>query len=92
MKRFARLGAIALGAGVLAVTQASAGEGLFGRIRNRNAPNLVIDSKGQPVLVWRNGARTAVKVQDGKLVTTEPAKAVKAKNGQAIEVCPNCPK
>lgn len=92
MKMIIRLGAVVLGVGVLAVTQASAGDGLFGRvIRNRNAPNLVVNAKGEPVLVWRNGAKTPVQVKDGKLVTTEPKVAVKAKNGQTVEVCPNCP-
>lgn len=92
MKLIIRLGAIVLGAAVLGGTGAvQAGEGILGRvIRNRNAPNLVIGSDGKAFLVWRNGVRTAVQMKDGKLTTQEPAKAVKAKNGQVLEVCPNC--
>lgn len=91
MRNFIRLGAVALVVGVLAGTSAIAGDGLFGRVRSRQAPSLMIDKDGKPVLVWRNGAKTPVQVKDGKLVTPAPAKAVKAKNGQVVEVCPNCP-
>ncbi len=91
MKSFVRLGAV-VAMGVLVCGSSFAGDGLFGRVRNRQAPSLMIDSKGQAFLVWKNGAKTPVVAKDGKLVTPAPKVAVKAKNGQVVEVCPNCPK
>ena len=92
MRNFIRLGAVAVAVGVLASGSAIAGDGPIGRlVRNRQAPSLMIDSKGQAFLVWKNGAKTPVVAKDGKLVTPAPKVAVKAKNGQVVEVCPNCP-